>query len=195
MIYIIDLFDDNFYSLDDYDGEVWIPMEEFGNEFCVSNYGRIKRAERIWRSGRKNATVKTIPESIVKQRVVPNGYIKVTICYNGIKKSYSTHRLVAIYFIPNPNNYPEVNHKDGNKKNNSVHNLEWVTTSENQLHSVHVLGHTNRNILKNLGKETADSIREYKKNNPNASYNQISKLFNCTFRQAYNAIKNNSYSD
>lgn len=170
-------------------------MEEFGNEFYVSNYGRIKRINRTWRSGRKNATVKTIPESIVKQRVVPSGYTKVTICYNGIKKSYAPHRLVAIHFIPNPNNCPEVNHKDGNKINNFVDNLEWVTTSENQLHSVHVLNHKSGTAPRNLGKKTADKIREYKKNNPNASYNQISRLFNCTFSQVYNAIKKNSYSN
>ena len=192
-MYIIDLFDDNFYNLDDYENEIWIPMEEFGNEFYVSNYGRIKRVERKWYSGRKNTTIKIIPESIVKQRVVPNGYIKATICYNSVKKSYSVHRLVAIHFIPNPNNYPEVNHKDGNKVNNSVYNLEWVTKSENQLHSVHVLNHKKGSYPKNLGKETADKIREYKKNNPNSSYNQISKIFNCSPNQAYNAIKKNSY--
>lgn len=59
------------------------------------------------------------------------GYHEVIL--NG--KQYRVHRLVAEAFIPNPNNLPCVNHKDGNKQNNSVDNLEWVTYSENTIHS------------------------------------------------------------
>lgn len=51
-------------------------------------------------------------------------------------KMHSVHRLVALAFIPNPDNLPEVNHKDGNKANNSVNNLEWTTGSQNVRHSV-----------------------------------------------------------
>lgn len=62
------------------------------------------------------------------------GYIKVTLCQNGVKKSYSVHVLVARAFIDNPENKPVVNHKDFNKDNNCVDNLEWVTYSENSKH-------------------------------------------------------------
>ncbi len=54
---------------------------------------------------------------------------------DGTKKSYLVHRLVAIAYIPNPKGYPQVNHKDGDKLNSHVENLEWVTVSENQLHA------------------------------------------------------------
>lgn len=52
----------------------------------------------------------------------------------GVYKSFSVHRMLAIFFIPNPENKPEVNHKDKNRLNNSLDNLEWVTKSENERH-------------------------------------------------------------
>lgn len=59
------------------------------------------------------------------------GYLWVGLCKNGITKKFKIHRLVAEAFIPNPENKPEVNHKDENKQNNCVSNLEWMTTKEN----------------------------------------------------------------
>lgn len=68
------------------------------------------------------------------------GYFGVQISKNDKKTSFGVHRLVALAFLPNPDNKPHVNHIDGNKKNNQLSNLEWVTVSENCLHSIHVLG-------------------------------------------------------
>lgn len=64
------------------------------------------------------------------------GYLGFTWYSNGIRKSALIHRLVAQKYIPNPDNKPEVNHKDGNKKNNDVSNLEWCTSLENNRHAV-----------------------------------------------------------
>ena len=58
-------------------------------------------------------------------------YLKVSLCINGIPKAYYIHRLVAQTFIPNPKNYPQVNHKDENSFNNNVNNLEWCTEKYN----------------------------------------------------------------
>lgn len=63
------------------------------------------------------------------------GYIQIPLHKNGIRKNHLLHRLVAKTFIPNPENKPEVNHINGDKKNNSVYNLEWITKSENQKHA------------------------------------------------------------
>lgn len=59
------------------------------------------------------------------------GYPYVNLCKDGIRKNYNIHRLVAQAFIPNPNNLPEVNHKDENKQNNCVNNLEWCDAKYN----------------------------------------------------------------
>ena len=63
------------------------------------------------------------------------GYLIVNLCSNGKSHLRRVHRLVAVTFIPNPDNKPDVNHKDGNKQNNRVDNLEWVTNSENHWHA------------------------------------------------------------
>lgn len=64
-----------------------------------------------------------------------SGYLNYYLSYNGIKKRHYAHRLVAQAYIPNPDNLNEVNHKDGNKMNNSVDNLEWVTHAQNIQHA------------------------------------------------------------
>jgi hypothetical protein len=68
----------------------------------------------------------------LKPRKNTNGYLIVTLD----KKQLSVHRLVALHFIPNPYNYPEINHKDGNKENNDITNLEWVSSEENKQHAL-----------------------------------------------------------
>ena len=73
----------------------------------------------------------------LKRMTFPSGYEYVHLCNGkGKTKLFRVHRLVAETFIPNPDNSPEVNHKDGNKQNNSVDNLEWCTNLENIQHSV-----------------------------------------------------------
>lgn len=81
----------------------------------------------------------------LKQFPSTAGYLSVGMSKEGKTKTYSVHRLVAKAFIPNPENKPEVNHKDGNKFNNNVDNLEWVTGAENKRHCREVLGKINRN--------------------------------------------------
>jgi len=65
-----------------------------------------------------------------------NGYKQVFVCVRNKHYMRYVHRLVAECYLPNPNNLPEVNHKDGNKANNNVDNLEWCTRSENQQHAI-----------------------------------------------------------
>lgn len=75
--------------------------------------------------------------SIKSLRYSNKGYARVTLYPSG--KTYSVHRLVADHFIDNPNSLPSVNHKDGNKKNNTVDNLEWCTPKQNTRHAIDVI--------------------------------------------------------
>ena len=73
---------------------------------------------------------------ILKPDKLINGYLRIELSTDKVKNRYRIHRLVAEYFIPNPDNKTQVNHKDGNKENNNVDNLEWVTNSENMIHAL-----------------------------------------------------------
>lgn len=109
------------------EGEEWRFIAEYPC-FKVSNYGRVKRV--FTQTG--NPTEKLL--SIHFQQ--DNGYCCVTLN----KKKQYVHRLVASAFIKNVDNKPQVNHKDGNKRNNHISNLEWVTVSENGKHAYRQLG-------------------------------------------------------
>lgn len=102
-------------------------MEEFrkieGTNYSISNVGRVRNDKTSY---------------ILKCSNSWNGYRRISLSLGktGSKKGFQIHRLVAEYFIPNPDNKPEVNHKDWNKKNNKCGNLEWATKKENTDHAV-----------------------------------------------------------
>ena len=91
--------------------EIWTKIKEYP-DYMISNMGRVK-------------SVKFGREKILKTGYSRGGYIAIVLCKNGIQKTHRVHRLVATHFIPNPNNLPQVNHKDENPCNNCVDNLEW----------------------------------------------------------------------
>ena len=103
--------------------EIWKAVPDYEDRYMVSNLGNIKS---LYRNGTKGGEV---------TKVERRGYLRVRLWKNKKVRTIGVHRLVAIVFLPNPNNKPQVNHKDGNKKNNHVENLEWVTASENTQHS------------------------------------------------------------
>lgn len=99
----------------------------FNGEYSVSDDGRVFSNERT--TGQRCRYSREL-----KQVADTKGYMRVHFCINYKKSTAKVHRLVAELFIPNPDNKPQVNHIDGNKKNNNVSNLEWVTNQENMNH-------------------------------------------------------------
>ena len=124
----------------------WRVARGFGGKYIVSDNGVVKNI---------------VTGKIIKASASPHGYITVKMDRPNLsRKNAFVHRVVAEAFIPNPQNKTQVNHKDGNKANNCVSNLEWVTPSENQQHAYKVLGR--RGALKGkTGKMNANSIPVY----------------------------------
>ena len=103
--------------------EEYRPVVGFENLYEVSNLGNVRSYRRL-----------------MTQSKINSGYIRVRFCLNGHKTSELVHRAVAKAFLPNPENKREVNHKDGDRTNNVLSNLEWATSSENKQHARKVLG-------------------------------------------------------
>ena len=96
--------------------EIWKDIQGYENSYQVSNLGNV-------RDKRRNKLIKTFKNN--------KGYLRVGLYSNSKEKKYLIHRLVAIAFVPNPNNYPHVNHKDENPLNDNADNLEWCTHEYN----------------------------------------------------------------
>ena len=101
--------------------------------YQVSNLGRIKG---IKREVKRNGNVYHWKERFLKPQKEKNGYIRFILSKDGRMHRVLIHRAVAEAFIENKQNKPQVNHKNGNKEDNNVNNLEWVTAQENTLHSL-----------------------------------------------------------
>jgi len=110
--------------------ENWIPIQNYENSYEISNLGNIRSLDRylLRKDGRKYLK----KGKYLNPGKNTKGYYQVRLEGGNI---YRVHRLVALAFIPNPLNLPQVNHKNGIKTDNRAENLEWCTNSQNQLHA------------------------------------------------------------
>lgn len=98
--------------------------------------------------------------NLKKTSTTPDGYLKMVIRSNGIDKTYVLSRLVAIYFIENKNNHPQINHKNGDKLDNRACNLEWVNSRENRTHKV-ISTHKANGVNRLIGAKFCNFIKRW----------------------------------
>ena len=155
--------------------EEWRDIKGYEGKYQVSNLGRVKSL----------GNNKSKKEKILDPKSNMYGYKEVRLSKEGKRKPYKVHRLVAIYFIPNPNNYKEVNHKDENKQNNRIDNLEWCSRLYNVRYSK-VWTSNERPVLQ-YDKE-GNFIKEYN------SMSEAARSNNTTPQSIFASIKHGWYS-
>lgn len=139
--------------------EEWKDIEDFKGYYQISNKGRIRSLDR-YVIANKDGGIKLLKGKIMKLTRVKgrqegkNNYLVVNLRKEGRNKVCLVHQLVCRYFIPNPNNLPTINHKDGIKYHNNVGNLEWASYSDNNQHAYDNALKQPRGI--NIGKYSLD---------------------------------------
>lgn len=119
--------------------EVWKPVKGYETLYKISDQGNVKSLDRKVRY-EKNQKILTrkVNQKYKNKRINNRGYIEVRLSKDSICKTKMLHNLLAEAFIRNPHNKPYINHIDGDKTNNSLLNLEWVTHSENMKHAYRI---------------------------------------------------------
>lgn len=137
--------------------EYYANIKGYENLYQISNYGTIKSIDKIVRN--KNG-YRIIKGKILKPQIDKKGYYRIGLTKNHKQKFYLVHRLVAETFIPNVYNEPIINHKNGNKLDNHISNLEWCTQQYNIQHAY------------NTGLKMGVSAEHKGKYNPNVKLNE-----------------------
>ena len=161
--------------------EIWKPVVGFETTHQVSNLGRVKSLPRKY--------VKK--EKIIKQTIT-RGYCTFSLNKDAVQVGKLVHRLVAEAFIPNPENKPEVNHKDLDKTNNKASNLEWCTKIENMQHAIRLGVVPVMNGEKNGSSKLKEKQVIYIKNSK-LKLKELAKMFNVSMSNISEIRRNETW--
>ena len=146
--------------------EEWRAVPGYEGLYEISDYGNVKSL--VGWNGKRY-----VPrEKILTKTMTSTGYYKVEIVRDGVRKSKKVHRLVGLAFIPNPDNKPYINHKDGNPLNNCIENLEWCTQKENIRHALKT------GLIKSFDSNIEDVVKLY--HDEGYTLQEIAELFGVT---------------
>lgn len=140
--------------------EEWKDIKGYEGLYQISTHGKIRSLGRYIKS--KNNSERFIKGRILKFFRDKQGYLKKDISKNGKKETCRVHRLVLTAFDRPPKPGEQCNHKDGNKQNNDILNLEWVTAYENERHSIEVLGKSNEGEKSGRTELINDKVKKIK---------------------------------
>lgn len=170
--------------------EICKAIKDYENYYEVSNFGNVRSLDRIAKT--KAGVIKPTKGKVLSLTLKNNGYKTVMLCVNDKRKRFHVHRLVAQAFIHNPENKSEVNHKDGNKENNNVANLEWNTLQENREHASrnNLIRKGESSYQAKLSENNVLAIRRLFRINPNFNKCQIAKKLNVRDTTIHKIIKN-----
>ena len=163
--------------------EIWKDVIGFENMYQISNNGKVKSLKR------KSLIGRVLKERFLKPSKDTKGYLRVSLHKNNKAHHRSIHRLVAEAFIINNDNKSQVNHKDGNKENNIVSNLEWMSNKENSDHAYNT-GLKSKESLNKAFKIKSIRIDTDQEQN-HYSINQAAKDLNLYPANVWNVLKGN----
>lgn len=169
--------------MDNINKEFWKPIVDYEGLYEVSSFGRVRSLPRKTTKG-------GIMSFYIDKSKRHRNYSRPTLrlSKNGKTKLHHICRLVALAFISNPENKPEVNHKDFNPKNNRVDNLEWTTRKENHTYSKERMACGEKHGMSKLTQKQVDIIRKKEK-----SPKRLAKEFNVTRQTIYRILNNRNW--
>lgn len=139
----------------------FIDIEGYNGFYQINSIGVVRSLGRTWKCGVHNSSIRIKYGSIVPQSYDKIGYKKISLTDNkSVNKKHFVHRLIALHFIPNPENKPQVNHKNGVKSDNRIENLEWVTPKENVTHAHKTGLASTEAAIKKTSKPVFDTLTE-----------------------------------
>lgn len=151
--------------------ELWQDINGYKGYYQISNYGNVRSLDRpVYTIAGKGYRI--VKGKLIKGSVNNSGYKMVVLKKENKPKGLTIHRLVALHFIPNPNGFPDVNHKDENKFNNSFENLEWVSHEYNM----------------NYGERAERSSRKLRNTRLLSNNGRAVKIINLDTKEIFNTI-------